>query len=542
VTEELLAEPERALSVVVEKILSNEVSSRPGLERAKREAARLFPLNRYLSNSDILAALPPEKRGSFGELLRVHPRRSASGIVVVTAFSAPFACPHGTCVFCPGGPREGTPQSYMPGSPGMKSALSSRFDPYQQVRVSLEKYARNGHEVNKVEAIIEGGTFIAVPLDYQASFVKGVFDGLNESISGSLEEAHLKNETSASRCVGLTLESKPDWCKPQQIDLMLRYGVTRLEIGVQSMRNELLRRSNRGHTVEDSIEALRVARDAGLKVTAHMMPGLPGANPDDDLVDLRRLFDDESFRPDMMKLYPTLVVVGTSLARQFESGRYEPYGLATTVELLSEMKRFVPRWHRIMRIQREIPADEILGGVKNGNLRELVLRRARERGIRCNCIRCREVALDEPGRLDSEDELVMMREDYEAGGGLEVFCSIEYEESRKIAGFVRMRLPSPRAHREELKEACVVRELKVYGSVVPFGARSRSAWQHRGLGKSLLAEAERIAREELDAKRVVVTSAVGTRNYYRRLGYERLGPYMVKDLRQILSAVLQARP
>jgi elongator complex protein 3 len=287
----------------------------------------------------------------------------------------------------------------------MRSALEAEFDPYLQVRRCLSKYGANGHEVGKVETIIEGGTFIAVPLDYQERFVKGVYDGLNGTVSDTLEQAQATNEASASRCVGLTLESKPDWCRPQDVDLMLSYGVTRLEIGVQSLREAVLSRSNRGHTVEDCVRAFRVARDAGLKVTAHMMPGLPGATPEVDLEDLRRLFEDEAFRPDMSKMYPTLVVPGTALARQHAKGIYEPYSLETVVELLAETKRFVPPWHRIMRIQREIPSDEIAGGVRAGNLRQLVLDRARAKGHPCGCIRCREVVLRGPGDMDKEDRL-----------------------------------------------------------------------------------------------------------------------------------------
>jgi elongator complex protein 3 len=311
---------------------------------------------------------------------------------------------------------------------------------------------------------------------------------------------------------------------------MLSFGITRLEIGVQSLRNATLSRSNRGHTVEDTLNAFRVARDAGLKVAAHMMPGLPGATPVEDLEDLRMLFERDDLRPDMMKLYPTLVIPGTALAKQFEAGLYRPYDLRTVVELLSDMKRFVPRWHRIMRIQREIPAGEISGGVKNGNLRELVLARAEEKGWKCSCIRCREVALSEPSAMAEEDALAYREERYSASGGLEVFGSFEYERSGKIAGFVRLRVPSEGAHRSEMASSAVVRELRVYGRQVELGGRSESAWQHRGLGASLMESAERLSGEEFDAKRVLVTSAVGTRNYYRKLGYERLGPYMAKRL------------
>jgi len=520
-----------AAAHIAEQLAQGKVGSREQLERLKKKTAVTFSLDRYISNSEILVALPTETRGPFEEMLRVHPRRSASGIIVVTVFSSPFLCPHGTCVFCPGGPRLGTPQSYLPESPGMKSALAYSFDPYLQARNCLTKYEANGHEVSKVETIIEGGTFIAVPKEYQLSFVKGVYDGLNGAVSPNLESAQQLNEGAASRCVGLTLESKPDWCRPEDLDLMLSYGITRLEVGVQSLRDNVLARSNRGHTVEDSIRALQAARDAGLKVTVHMMPGLPGATPDEDLADLRRLFVDEDFRPDMSKLYPTLVVPGTSLARQFEQGLFRPYDLETVVDLLSEMKKFVPPWHRIMRIQREIPAKEIEGGVSNGNLRQLVLQRAKEKGFSCGCIRCREVVLRDPETFGTDDSLEYEELRYSASGGQEVFGSYVFKRSRIIAGFVRMRLPSERAHRPEMRRAAVVRELRVYGKAVEVGRRERAAWQHRGLGASLLARVERTASDEFGAKKLLVTSAVGTRNYYRKLGYERAGPYMAKALR-----------
>jgi len=520
-----------AVAEMASLILEGKVESRLGLERLKKAEAIKHGLSKYLSNSSILMALPEGERHRWSELLRIHPRRSASGIIIVTVFSAPFSCPHGTCVFCPGGPLLGTPQSYMPDGPSQHIARGLNYDPYLQARRSLRKYCEKGHDISKAETIIEGGTFIALPMDYQQPFVKSVYDGLNGFRSSSLEDAQAANETAGSRCVGLTIESKPDWCKPEHIDLMLSYGVTRLEVGVQSLHDEPLRLSNRGHTVEDTVRAFQVAKDAGLKVCAHMMPGLPGADGAQDLEDLRRLFSDESFRPDMTKLYPTLVVRGTALERMQAAGLYRAYDLDSVIDLLAEMKRHVPRWHRIMRIMREIPGKDIRGGADAGNLRELVLRRAAELGFRCGCIRCREVALDSPVDL-AHDELVLTKQEYAASGGTEVFASFEYARANKIAGFIRMRCPSPEAHRIEFNQArtCVVRELKVYGRVVTVGEKlNETAWQHRGLGASLLGEMEVVARERFDAKRLLVTSAVGTRNYYRKFGYRQAGPYMSKD-------------
>ena len=522
-----------AVATIISRILSGDIGSRHQLEQAKKETAKRYHLGKFLTNSQIYLGLTPEERHGRKEIFRVHPRRSASGIVIVTVFTEPASCPHGTCVYCPGGPSMGTPQSYVPDGPSMRGAKAVGFDPYLQAQKMLKKYLDRGHEASKVELMVEGGTFLAMPRDYQEWFIKGAFDGLNCAPSQSLEHAHSANESAEYRSVGLTIETKPDWCRPEHVDMLLAYGVTKVEIGVQALRDEILSRSNRGHTVQDTLGAFRVARDAGLKVAAHMMPGLPGSNPEDDLADLLRLFEDESLRPDMMKLYPTTVVRGTALAKMCEAGLYEPYDLETVVKLIAEMKVHVPPWHRIMRIQREIPEGDITAGSKAGNLRELVLARVKENGNSCGCIRCREVAMDSPSDLGNADqgELVMRSESYRASEGTEVFCTYEYEKTAKLAGFVRMRSPSERAHRAEFGGgACIVRELKVYGRVVSVGSRDEQAFQHRGLGRSLLEEMEKEAAERFDSRSLLVMSAVGTRNYYRKFGYERCGPYMAKQL------------
>ncbi|HVC27610.1 MAG TPA: elongator complex protein 3 [Nitrososphaerales archaeon] len=524
-----------AIASLVSSILSGEIASRHQLERAKKEAAKRYHLDKFLTNSQIYLALSPEERAGRKEIFRVHPRRSASGIVIVTVFTSPASCPHGTCVYCPGGPSMGTPQSYVPDGPSMRGARGVGFDPHLQAQKMLRKYLDRGHEASKVELMVEGGTFLAMPRDYQEWFIKGAFDGLNcaKSPSASLEQAHTVNELAEYRSVGLTIETKPDWCRPEHVDMLLSYGVTKVEIGVQALRDAILARSNRGHSVQDTLDAFQAARDAGLKVAAHMMPGLPGSNPEDDLADLLRLFEDESLRPDMMKLYPTTVVRGTALAKMCEAGLYEPYDLETVVRLIAEMKVHVPPWHRIMRIQREIPEADITAGNKAGNLRELVLARVKQNGHSCGCIRCREVAMDSPSdiRDGEEGDLVLRRESYAASGGTEVFCTYEYEKTGKLAGFVRMRSTSGKAHRAELRgNACIIRELKVYGRVVSVGSRDEQAFQHRGLGRSLLEAMEREAREGFDAHTLLVMSAVGTRNYYRKFGYERSGPYMARKL------------
>lgn len=518
---------EKALGELVKQIELGTVKNKEGLESYKREVARKFHLSRYPSNSEIIQLL---KRSNIPhEPFVRNPRRSSSGIVVATLFTSPYPCPHGTCIFCPGGPRFGTPQSYLENSPGVKFAMMNKFDPYIQICSCLQKYEDNGHDTSKVEVVIEGGTFLALPENYAYNFVKGMYEGLNRKFSTSLEDAITENENSERRCVGLTVETKPDWCKREHVDRMLTYGVTRVEIGVQSLQDEVLKFCNRGHTVEDVKEAIQCARDSGLKICVHMMPGLPKSDPNTDLRDLISLFHDKDYMPDMMKIYPTLVIEGTALERMYRKKLYKPYDDETVIEMLSEMKKHVPRWHRIMRIQREIPAYEIKAGVKYGNLRELILQRAREKGYPCKCIRCREVSLKTPDELFKDDELSLRVEKYNASGGKEFFVSYEFNKSGLIAGFGRLRLPSGKAHRSEVKDACIVRELRVYGRVVSIGKRNNLAWQHMGIGRSILQKMEDITRD-LGIRKIVVISAVGTRNYYRRMGYSNDGPYVSKIL------------
>ena len=500
----------------------------------KLQVCKEFKLDRVPKNSEILALLDAPQRKAFEDRLRRKTNRTASGIAVITAITKPFDCPHGTCTFCPGGVRFGTPQSYTKNSPAAAFGISRSYDPSRQVSDMLEFLRENGHDTSKVELILLGGTILAMPKEYQIDFVKQSYEALNGESSHTLNDAIIQNEKALHRCVGLTIETKPDWCKPTHIDMMLSYGATRVEIGVQSLSDEVLKAVNRGHTVADTKQSFRVAKDSAFKLVAHMMPGLPGSDPDKDLEDLTSLFDDESYRPDMLKIYPTLVVEGTALYQQFKLGRYKPYDLETVVQLLARFKKRVPRWVRIMRIQREIPREEIADGARSGNLRQIVLNDMEKRGEKCRCIRCREIGHKPYDKLEASTELKLKREDYEASKGHEIFLSYEDEATDTLHGFLRLRIPSGLEHREELagKRASLVRELHVYGQVVPVGAptgRSNQS-QHRGLGTSLLAEAERISSEEFSKNKVVVISAVGTREYYRNRGYQNDGPYVSKSI------------
>lgn len=311
----------------------------------------------------------------------VKPIKTASGIVVVTVMPKPFGCPQGRCIYCPGGIEFNTPLSYIGSEPSTKSAQKFEYDPYKQVQSKIHQLHARGHDVSKVEVVIVGGTFPFMPEEYQKDFAKLCFDALNGiKPSVNLQEAIITNETAKNRCVGFTVETKPDYCKQQHIDLMLELGVTRIEIGIQSLRDEVYRTINRGHTLDDVVNSFQLARDAGYKIVAHMMPGLPNSSPEQDIQDFQTLFDNPCFKPDMLKIYPTLVLKHTGLYKLYQEGRYHAYSENDLMTVLLAIKKMVPPWVRIMRVQREIEPKDIVAGPKNGNLRQMALRKLDEDG------------------------------------------------------------------------------------------------------------------------------------------------------------------
>jgi elongator complex protein 3 len=496
------------------------------VQAAKQRAAAAVGCRTLPRNSDLLRHLGEDAVG-LKRLLITKKTRSLSGVAVVAAMTKPLPCPpQAQCIYCPGGPAVDTPKSYTGREPAAMRGAQCDYDPYLEATTRLRQLEEMGHGTGKVEVIVMGGTFTGFPEAYRRWFVKGLYDGLNGGTSSSLEEAIARNEVSQRRCIGLTIETRPDCLDEQTISSLLSYGTTRVELGVQSLDDEVLAEVRRGHTVSQTAEAFSLSKDAGLKVVAHMMTGLPGSDPSRDLASFRTLFEDERFKPDMLKVYPTLVVKSAPLHRLYLEGRYRPYTLEETVELVSRVKGMAPPWLRIMRVQRDIPACLIEAGTKAGNLRELAKARLEELGGRCRCIRCREVGLNSvpPDRLEA---FSMKETRYRASGGEEVFISFE-DEGERIAGFVRLRLPSD-PHRPEMDEgSAIVRELRVYGKLVAVGGKAADGWQHRGLGAALMRRAEEVAAAEYGMKELLVTSAVGTRQYYAKLGYYRKGPYMAK--------------
>ena len=493
-----------------------------GIHRRKVAWARAHPGAPIPSNVDWVAGLPPGERGRYeGAILR-RPTRSASGVAVVAVMTAPARCPHGRCTYCPGGVEMGSPQSYTGEEPSALRGAQFGYDPRRITSERITSLEATGHPTSKVEVIVMGGTFPARTPAHQRAVFQGIFEGLNGAPAPSLAAAQQANEGAAHRCVSLTVETRPDWCDGRVLPGLLDAGVTRVEVGVECLRDEVLTAVGRAHSVEDVRRAGREARDRGLKVCYHMMLGLPGMDPDRDVEDARQLFGDPGFRPDMVKVYPTLVLPGTPLYEDWKAGRYEPYDDATATEVLARWKALVPRWVRIQRIQRDIPARLIAAGVRSSNIRELALRRLASEGGACQCLRCREVGRRPAG---PEGRLELRELEYYSAGGREVFFAWEDPDTDAVAGFLRLRFPSDRT--EGGLADPVIRELKVLGFERAVGARSDGAYQHRGLGRELLDRAEeRAHREGFD--RIRVTSAVGTREYYRRRGYVPAGPHMAK--------------
>jgi elongator complex protein 3 len=439
----------------------------------------------------------------------------------------PMGCP-GKCVYCP--TFTGTPQSYTPESPAVLRARSVEYDAHKQIESRLNTLTEMGHPLDKIELIIMGGTFLAAPAEYQYQFIKDCYDALNMQDSATLEEAKLINETALHRCTGMCIETRPDFCGREEINRMLDFGTTRVELGVQMLSNEIYRSVKRGHTVEDVVKATGLLRDVGLKVHYHWMPGLPGSSPEEDLRLSALLFEDSRFRPDGLKIYPTMVVAGTELEKWYREERYHPYEKNVMVDLIGDIKSLVPKYVRISRVLRDIPSKFIVGGLRV-SMRDPLRQRMDQLGLRCQCIRCREYGFRvRDGWNIGEPQLT--RQDYEASGGREIFLSFE-DDGETLWGMLRLRIqnqPVANLGVEIGRNVALIRELHIFGPELALTQRQESAAQHKGLGRALLREAERLARDEFRRNWIAILSGVGAREYYRAEGYQLRADYMVKNI------------
>src|SRR6266446_5296754 len=392
---------EQISTEILERLLALENPSKDDVNKVKIEVCRKYKSPFVPANSSILELLSDDLRPRLRPVLTDKQVRGMSGVTAVAVMPKPYGCPHGKCTYCPGGPEVGVPRAYTGKEPAVMRALESKYDPFQQVKSRLSQLRHMGHFVDKVELILIGGTFPFMPRSYQEEFVKRCLDALNDQESGSLDEAKQIAEKAQVKNVGVTVETRPDWSRRDHVDHMLSMGVTRVEIGVQTLYDDVYQRIHRDHTVADVEDAVRTLRDSSLKVGYHMMLGLPGCDRDRDLAAFQRLWDDPAHRPDMLKIYPCLVTPGTQLYEDWRAGKYQPYRTEEAARLITEIKKTIPSWVRIMRIQREIPADGIVDGVKNGNLRQLVQEELARQGIQCRCIRCREVGHSRSNRNET---------------------------------------------------------------------------------------------------------------------------------------------
>lgn len=445
------------------------------------------------------------RKDSSKVFLQLKPTRSLSGVSVVAVMCAPHECP-GKCIYCPKG--ENAPQSYTGNEPAAMRARRNDYDSFKQVRDRLSQYEITGHDTSKIEVIIMGGTFFSTPVEYQEGFIKGVYQALNETKTNDLSKLKAENETARHRCVAMTFETRPDYCSDEIIKRMISYGGTRCEVGLQSVYDSVLKNINRGHDTACVKDCIKRLKNAGLKVDLHVMPGLPGSNKEKDVGMFKVLFEDKNFRPDGLKIYPTLVMKGTVLFDLWKNGSYKALSDDEAVSIISEGLVFVPVYSRIKRVMRDIPINFASSGPRRSNLHELCLEK-----IECNCIRCRE-----SGRNGKASEAVLSIYEYDASGGKEFFISFEDFKNKALVGFCRLRL-----EREAL-----VRELHVYGITTKVGDAG-SDLQHKGYGTKLLLEAEKIAQSK-GYSRIKVLSGVGVRAYYKRRGYVLEGDYLSKKL------------
>ncbi len=515
-----------AYRAIIDKILSGEIPENKDLTKVKLWACKKFLLKKFPRNSQILAVATDQEKKKLIKILRIKPIRSVSGVYIITVMPKPFPCPKDEpCIYCPGGPDVGTPQSYTGNEPAGRRAMEHNFDPYKQVKSRIDQFRIMGHDVDKVELIIFGGTITSYPKDYLEWFVTQCLNAMSDSKAKNINDAQTAAENAVIRNSDITIETRPDYCKKSHIDLMLNLGVTRVELGVQTVYNDVYKFVNRGHTVDDVIKSTCMLKDAGFAVIYHMMPGLTGSDFNRDLEAFKTIFEDKNFKPDAIKIYPTLVMPNTKLYDLWKKNEYKPYSLHETVKLICEIKKQVPKWLRIQRIQRDIPVNLIAEGVKRGDLRVLVQKQLKKDGNKCNCIRCREVGhVQYKSDYNPIPENIKLTIDkYDASKGEEIFLSFEDTKTDVIIGLLRLRHSSK-------KDSMLVRELHIFGQTVLVGEKAEeNQWQHKGWGERLMQEAERISLEEYDTHKLSVLSGIGTRNYYRRFDYKREGPYMVKN-------------
>ncbi|PIP23122.1 MAG: tRNA uridine(34) 5-carboxymethylaminomethyl modification radical SAM/GNAT enzyme Elp3 [Candidatus Nealsonbacteria bacterium CG_4_8_14_3_um_filter_39_7] len=527
---------------IIEELINANLKKLGDLAVIKRRIAKKFktpcPSNISLLKTyhELIKNKNISRSGIIEHILRKRPVRSLSGIVNISVLTKPYPCP-GKCIYCP--TEKNIPKSYVSGEPAVERAKKLNFDPYLQIEKRIEMLENEGHPTDKLEVRIIGATWSYYQKSYQNWFIKRCFQASNGKKSKSknqkIEDVQRLNEKAKHRIVGLSIETRPDFIDEKEIKRLRTLGITMVEIGVQSIFDDVLALNKRGHGSEAIIKATKLLKDAGFKVCYQMMPDLPGSTLEKDEEMFRQLFNNQNFQPDLLKIYPTAILKGAELYKWWKDKKYKPYSAKDLIKLVTEIKKEVPFYVRIQRITRDIPSKDIVAGpAKISNLRQIVVEEMEKKGEKCKCIRCREIGKD----YDAKEKILLFREDYNASGGKEIFLSFENEKREKLYSLLRLRIPAEGNY-------SIVRELHTYGQQLPISGKSdKGGWasfasnsaQHKGLGKKLVKEAERIAGKEFHSERISIISAVGARPYYRNLGYRLTSTYMIKKLRSNVSS------
>jgi elongator complex protein 3 len=532
--------PDALEEKIIIELCNQPNKNRKILDSIKRQACKKSKAG-MPKNSALLKAyhrLAAKKRISknieIENVLRTRSIRSLSGIVIVSVLTKPYPCP-GKCIYCPN--QKNAPKSYLKEEPAVARAINLNYNPYQQVQTRIKVLQDIGHPTDKIDLRIIGGTWSYYPKQYQIWFIKQCFRAtLNPSPfkrgreGRGLKKLQRQNERAKHRIIGITIETRPDYINKKEVKRLRMLGITRVELGVQSIYDDVLLLNKRGHNIAETIRATRLLKNAGIKVCYQVMPNLAGSNPKKDIAMFKQLFSNENFQPDYLKIYPCSLLKETSLYNLWKKGKYKPYSLKKLERVIIQIKKTVPYYCRIQRIIRDIPSSYIVeGGTKTSNLRQIIAKLQKEQGWRCKCIRCREVKEN----YLAKEKLCLFRQDYQSSGGKEIFLSYENKQRTRLYSLLRLHIPSQYFSKEKhflpvLNNAAIIRELHTYGQLVPIAQKQKAA-QHKGLGKKLMKKAEKIAKEEFGLKKIAVISGVGVRQYYRKLGYRLKETYMIKS-------------
>src|SRR3989339_1654027 len=456
------------------------------------------------------------------KILKSKNIRTLSGVAVVAVLTKQYPC-SGKCLYCP--TEKEMPKSYLSNEPAVMRAITVNFDPYRQVQKRLRALEINGHDIDKIELLVMGGPFSDLPKKYQYNFIAECYRAANNYSldvrrlknqrrrTSTLLREQKRNETAKHRIIGLTPETRPDTLDEKEINFYRELGATRVEIGVQSIYDDVLKINRRGHTVEQTVQATKLLKDAGFKVGYHMMPGLLGSNFKKDLTMFKEIFRSPAFQPDLLKIYPCVVTRNSALYNLWKKGEYEALTNARAEKLISEIKQIIPPYVRISRLIRDIPESSIAAGPNISNLRQII----QNKGVECHCIRCREIR----GNYTAKDDIILRRIDYNASGGKEIFLEYVSPDHKKLYSLLRLRIINfPRLSLGNFKHTAIIREVHTYGKLLNLKSRDKKSPQHAGLGKKLIKEAEKIARVEFGCQNISVIAGIGVREYYRKLGYK----------------------